>query len=460
MGDLPAGPDAVRGRRVLVGDELVPATVLIDRGVVTGIEPYDHPVDGLVLEAPEPAYVLPGVVDTHVHVNEPGRTEWEGFETGTTAALLGGVTTLIDMPLNSVPPTTTVAGLRAKQAAARDRVAVDVGFWGGAVPGNLDELEPLWAAGVMGFKCFLSPSGVEEFGHLDADQLTAAMREVARLDALLVVHAEDPAVLDRAPARPGPAYADFLASRPDEAETAAIAQVVRTARETGARVHLLHLSSARALDLVADAKAEGLALTAETCPHYLCLAAETIPDGDGAFKCCPPIRDEGNRDALWAALLDGVIDVVVTDHSPATVAEKTRGGGDLQQAWGGIAGLQVGFTAVAHEARLRGIGIEQVSRWMSQGTADLVGLGGEGGEGGEGLDRKGRIAVGADADLVLFDPDAEQVVDAARLAHRNPVSAYDGRRLTGRVVQTVVRGRTDGPDHRWGRQLTRRSNSR
>jgi allantoinase len=431
--------DAVRSRRVLVDDAFVPATVTIRDGRIDAIAPYEHDVTGTVLEAP---WVLPGVVDTHVHVNEPGRTEWEGFVTATLAAAAGGVTTLVDMPLNSVPPTTTLGGLKRKQDAASGELAVDVGFWGGAVPGNLPDLEPLWDAGVFGFKCFLSPSGVDEFPHLTPAELRLALAEVARLDALLIVHAEDAAVLAESPAPPSRAYRDFLLSRPDRAETDAIRLLLDGARETGARVHVLHLSSARALDMLADARAEGLRVTVETCPHYLCFAAEEIPDATPAYKCCPPIRDHGNRDALWQGLVDGIIDVVVSDHSPATLAEKSRGDGDLQQAWGGVAGLQVGFTAVAHEARKRGIGLEQVSRWMSRGTADLVGLA-----------QKGRIEAGADADLLAYDETAELVVDASELAHRNPISAYDGQRYVGRVVDTLVRGRAGRTG--WGQQLRR-----
>ncbi|MCW2853797.1 MAG: allantoicase [Nocardioides sp.] len=439
--------DAVRARRVLVGDAFVPATVVVRGGRVAAVEPYDHAHDGEVLQAPDTAYVVPGVVDTHVHVNEPGRTEWEGFVTATEAAALGGVTTLVDMPLNSVPPTTTPAGLRAKQRAAEGELAVDVGFWGGAVPGNLADLEPLWEAGVFGFKCFLSPSGVEEFPPLGPAGFTDALREVARLGALMVVHAEDASVLERAPAPPSRAYADFLLSRPDEAETAAVRQLLDGARETGARVHLLHLSSARAVDLLADARAEGLPVTVETCPHYLCFSAETIPDGAAEFKCCPPIRDSGNREQLWQALLDGVVDTVVSDHSPATAEEKGRGDGDLQQAWGGVSGLQVGFTAVAHEARRRGIALEQVSHWMSRRTAELV-----------GLPAKGRIEPGADADLAVYDTAADLHVEASRLAHRNPISAYDGQRYAGRVTHTVARGHLldpARPDHSRGRRLLR-----
>jgi allantoinase len=435
--------DAVQAQRVLVDGGFAPATLVIADGAIARIEPVDHRVDGTVLRVPDTAYVVPGVVDTHVHVNEPGRTEWEGFVSATEAAALGGVTTLVDMPLNSIPPTTTVDHLRTKQQAATGELMVDVGFWGGAVPGNLADLEPLWEAGVFGFKCFLAPSGVDEFPPLDPDQLRVALAEVARLDALMLVHAEDDAVLAATPATPSRAYADFLVSRPDGAETAAVERVLEGARETGARVHVVHLSSARALDLVAGAKEEGVRVTVETCPHYLCFAAECIPDAAPQFKCCPPIRDAGNREELWQGLRSGVIDTVVTDHSPATAAEKGRGGGDLQQAWGGISGLQVGFTAVAHEARRRDIGLDEVSRWMSGHTADLV-----------GLDDKGRIRVGADADLAVYDTAVELRVEAARLAHRNPITAYDGLRYDGRVTHSVVRGRLN-PDHGWGEQLRR-----
>lgn len=439
--------DAVRAQRVLVDGTFVPATVTVHRGLVAAIEPFEHDVDGLVLQAPDSAYVVPGVVDTHVHINEPGRTHWEGFVSATEAAALGGATTLVDMPLNSIPPTTTLEGLRIKQQAALGELMVDVGFWGGAVPGNVADLLPLWEAGVFGFKCFLAPSGVDEFPPLDPAQFLTALTEIARFDGLMIVHAEDARVLEEAPAAPSRAYADFVRSRPDEAELAAIRQVIDGARETGARVHVLHLSSARALDLIAAAKAEGLRLTVETCPHYLCFAAETIPDAAPQFKCCPPIRDGGNREELWQALRAGIIDTIVSDHSPATAEEKNKGGGDLQQAWGGVSGLQVGFSAVAQEARRRNIPLADVSRWMSTNTADQVGLA-----------HKGRIAVGADADLAVYDTGVDFRIEATRLAHRNPISAYDGLRYGGRVTRTVVRGNAvdvERPDHGWGRQLRR-----
>ncbi len=428
---------SVRARHVLVDDTFRPATVRVADDRITEVAAYDDGRDTPdMLDLPDTARLLPGVVDTHVHVNEPGRTEWEGFATATTAAARGGVTTIIDMPLNSIPPTTTVDHLRLKQQVAADKARVDVGFWGGAVPGNLADLRPLWEAGVFGFKCFLAPSGVDEFPPLAPEELDAALAEIAGFGGLMIVHAEDARVLDAAPHPPSRAYADFLLSRPDRTETDAIRRLLDGARATGCRVHVLHLSSARALDLLADARAEGLPVTVETCPHYLCFSAEDLPDAAPQFKCCPPIRDHGNRDALWDALVDGVIDCVVSDHSPSTPEEKGRGDGDLQQAWGGISGLQVGFTAVTDEAAARGIGLEQVSRWMATATADLVGLG-----------HKGRIAVGADADLTVLDTAAPLDVRAADLAHRHPISAYDGRRLAGSVTHTWLRGEEPTAGH-------------
>ncbi|MEP9381538.1 allantoinase AllB [Nocardioides sp. KR10-350] len=440
--------DGVRGRRVLVGEEFVPATLRLRQGRIEAIGPFEAEVDGLVLELPDTAYLVPGVVDTHVHINDPGRTHWEGFHSATEAAALGGATTLVDMPLNSIPPTTSVEHLLIKQKAAHGELMVDVGFWGGAVPGNLADLEPLWEAGVFGFKCFLSPSGVDEFPPLAPDEFTAALREVARFGGLMIVHAEDPGVLDAAPHPPSRAYADFLLSRPDEAETTAIRRVLDGARESGCRVHILHLSSARALDEIKAARDEGLQVTVETCPHYLSFAAEQIPDAAPQFKCCPPIRDQGNREELWAALRAEIIDCVVSDHSPATAEEKGRGDGDLQQAWGGVSGLQVGFSAMAYEARRRNIPLATVSHWMSRNTARLV-----------GLSQKGRIEVGADADLAVYDTGVEFRIEATRLAHRNPISAYDGLRYGGRVTRSVVRGNAvdvDRPDHGWGRPLRRK----
>ncbi len=424
----------LRSRRVVTPDGERAAAVAVESGRIAALLPYDSPGTDLGGLA-----VLPGLVDTHVHVNEPGRTEWEGFATATRAAAAGGVTTIVDMPLNSIPPTVSVEALAAKRAAAAGQSHVDVGFWGGAVPGNAAELVPLREAGVFGFKCFLADSGVPEFPPLSAAELSEALRAV---DALFVVHAEDPAALRTAPASRH--YRDFVASRPPEAENRAVATVLSAAAGTGARVHILHLSSASALPLIAAAKRDGVRVTAETCPHYLTLAAEEVPDGATEFKCCPPIRDSANRDALWAGLRDGVLDIVVSDHSPCPPELKRRAAGDFAAAWGGIASLQLGLPAVWTHARERGYGLGDVVRWMARGPAELAGVAG-----------KGSIAVGYDADLVAFDPEAPYTVDPARLLHRHPVTPYAGRRLTGVVRETWLRGVPVGPKP-YGRLLVRR----
>jgi allantoinase len=380
--------------------------------------------------------LLPGLVDTHVHVNEPGRTEWEGFSSATRAAAAGGVTTLIDMPLNSIPPTTTPENLATKQAAATGQAAIDVGFWGGAVPENLGSLRALHDAGVFGFKAFLAPSGVDEFGHLDAAQLDAALDELAGFGGLLLVHAEDPGVLHDHENDGGRGYGAYVASRPDDAEVVAISRVIEGVRRTGTRAHILHLSSAAALPELRAARAEGLPITVETCPHYLSLVAEDVPDGGTQFKCAPPIRSASNRDALWQALRDGDIDLVVSDHSPSTADLKFAGDGDFARAWGGIAGVQLGLAAVWTEAADRGVPLEDVVRWMSASPAAFAGLG-----------RKGLLEVGRDADLVVFAPDERFTVRQAELLHKNPVSAYDGAELRGVVRRTFLRGGDIGAGH-------------
>jgi allantoinase len=401
--------------------------VAVTAGRITAVLPHDAaPPPGARIRDLGTDVLLPGLVDTHVHVNDPGRTAWEGFATATRAAAAGGVTTIVDMPLNSLPPTTTAGHLRTKQAAARGAVHVDVGFWGGAVPGNLGRLRSLHDAGVFGFKCFLSPSGVEEFPELDGAQLTAAVGETSGFGGLLIVHAEDPRQLALAPQRGGPRYADFLHSRPAASEDAAIATVIAAARTLHARVHILHLSSASALPLIAAARREGVRLTVETCPHYLTLTAADVPDGGSAFKCCPPIREAANQDLLWVALADGTIDCVVSDHSPSTPDLKTP---DFATAWGGISSLQLGLPAVWSEAGRRGHRLEDVVRWMSERTAHLA-----------GLDRKGAIEVGRDADFAVFAPERTFTVDPAALQHKNPVTAYAGRTLQGVVTSTWLRG--------------------
>jgi allantoinase len=453
LSETPATTAVIRSRRVVLPDGERPADVLIRDGRIEQIAAHGSLLvgDAHLTDLGDTA-LLPGLVDTHVHVNEPGRTDWEGFASATRAAAAGGVTAVIDMPLNSIPPTTTVAGLDAKRKTAEGQAWVDLGFWGGAVPGNTADLEPLHQAGVFGFKSFLAPSGVDEFPHLETPaDLESALAEQARIGALAIIHAEDPAVLDAAPHVPGVHYRDFLASRPDDAEAAAVAGLLDTARRTGARVHILHVSSAAVLPLLRQAREDGVQVTAETCPHYLTLAAEEVPDGDTAFKCCPPIRDESNRDQLWAALANGEFIAIVSDHSPSTpdlkLLQKYGGSGDFAAAWGGIASLQLGLPAIWTEARRRGHTLGDVVRWMSQGPASLVGLTGT----------KGAIAVGNDADLVAFDPDAEFAVQADRLHHKNPVTPYAGRTLTGVVRTTWLRGRVVNVDAEpFGRQITRR----
>jgi allantoinase len=428
----------VRSERVVLPGGVRPATIHTRNGRIVAVGEYaDRPAG--VREMDVGAHVvLPGLVDTHVHINDPGRAEWEGFEHATRAAAAGGVTTIVDMPLNSIPPTTTVEGLATKRAAAHGRCHVDVGFWGGVVPGNAPELAPLASAGVLGFKCFLCPSGVEEFAHVSESDLRDALPITAALQLPLLAHAELPALLREPPAtadgtRLDPRrYATWLDSRPDASEQAAIEMLVRLAAEFGAHVHVVHLASAGALPAIRAARAGGVALSVETCPHYLTFAAEEIADGATAFKCAPPIRSRANRERLWEALAAGEIDLVATDHSPAPPALKRLTDGDFLRAWGGIASLQLGLSVVWTGAAERGIALERLAGWLAARPATLAGVGA----------RKGAIAAGRDADLVVWDPDADTTVDAGTLYHRHPVTPYDGRRLRGRVLTTILRGTT------------------
>ena len=430
----------VRGRRVLTPDGERPAAIHIRDGAIIAISDLDEiPADSPVFDADD-LIVMPGLVDTHVHINEPGRAEWEGFSSATQAAAAGGVTTLIEMPLNSIPATTTAAAYCEKIAATAHKLWVDVGFWGGVVPGNVRELRPLWEAGVFGFKCFLVPSGVDEFAHVVESDLRAALPELAALEAPLLAHAELPGPIDaavknaaskNATAGNDPCkYATWLASRPREAENEAIALLLLLSREFNAHLHVVHLSSSDAIAPLCEAKALGARISVETCPHYLAFAAEEIAAGATEFKCAPPIRERENRERLWAALADGTIDLIASDHSPCPPSMKLRERGDFLRAWGGIASLQLGLPVVWTEARSRGYALTHIVKWMCEGPASLAGLTG----------RKGAIAVGCDADLVIFNPDATFRVDPARLYHRHKLTPYAGRELTGVVEATFVRG--------------------
>jgi allantoinase len=413
----------LRSRQVVLGGAVQPASIHVEAGKIVAIETYEA---SDVADVPA---ILPGLVDTHVHINEPGRTEWEGFETATAAALAGGITTLVEMPLNSIPSTNTVAALAVKREAARGKCCVYTELWGGVVPGNEDELAGLIAAGARGFKCFLTPSGTPDFEHVTEADLRRAMPNLG--GAVLQVHCELPEYLVDSPAGDPYEHATYLRSRPRDAENHAIALMIRLAREYQARVHIVHLSSSDALPMIREALAEGLAITVETCPHYLAFASEDIPRGATQFKCAPPIRERPNREKLWDALREGVISMVVSDHSPAPPELKR---GDFLHAWGGISSLQLGLSTVWTEARRRGFTLADVARWMSTNPAKLAGFG----------DRKGRIEVGYDADLVVFDPEASFTVEGATLHHRHKLTPYEGLVLQGRVMNVLQAPYTDG----------------
>ena len=423
-------PDlAVVSRRVVTPDGVRDGAVLVEGGRIAGVvERSAVPPGCPVLDATD-RVVMPGLVDAHVHLNEPGRTEWEGFETATHAAAAGGVTTLVDMPLNCIPATTTAVALETKLLAARSRLSVDCGFWGGVVPGNASELDRMADAGVAGFKAFLVPSGVDEFPHVDERDLRAALPILARRGLPLLVHAELPGPVPSEAGDPR-LYSSYLASRPPSWENEAIRLLARLGRETGGRIHVVHLSSSGALPILAEARASGLPLTVETCPHYLFFAAEDVPVGRTEFKCSPPIRERANRERLWAGLADGTIDMVVSDHSPCLPELKGLEAGDFLEAWGGIASLQFRLPVVWTEARRRGFGLRELTRWLCRGPAELAGLGA----------RKGGLEPGQDADLVVFDPEATLAVEPAVVRHRHAITPYRGQRLLGVVLTTLLRG--------------------
>ncbi len=405
--------------------------------VVATVEPGDTP-PGVPVADYGDAVVMPGLVDSHVHVNEPGRTAWEGFATATAAAAAGGVTTIVDMPLNSIPPTTTAGALEEKRRVAAGKCRVDVAFWGGVVPGNRAAIGALAAAGVCGFKAFLVDSGVPEFPPIGLAEAAAALDTLAPIGLPLIVHAElagPMAAAQQTFAALEPAarrdYAAYLASRPEEGEVAAVVALASLAARRRTPIHVLHLAAAGALAELRRAQDAGVPITAETCPHYLAFAAEDVPAGATPFKCAPPIRDAANRERLWAGLRAGTISMVVSDHSPAPPAVKALGSGDFGEAWGGISSLQLRLPAVWTHGAAREVTPADLGSWLAAGPAALAGLGG----------RKGAIVPGADADLVVWDPEAEFVVDPATLAHRHPVTPYAGQRLRGRVEVTYLRGR-------------------
>jgi allantoinase len=422
-------------RRVVTPEGIRPAAILVDRDKIEAIvAPEEFSMNFETLDFGDAA-ILPGLVDSHVHINDPGRAEWEGFDTATRAAAAGGYTLLVDMPLNCLPPTTTVTALEAKRAAADGRCRVDWATWGGVVHDNQGDIEALAAAGVPGFKCFLIHPGIDGFTMVTEQQLRVALPAVARTGLPLLVHAELPGLIDAATENLADAdwrwYSTYLQSRPEEAELAAIRLLLSLCREYKFRLHIVHLSASAALPELSAARSEGLKVSVETCPHYLHLTSETIKDGATVCKCAPPIRSRENCEGLWQGLRDGVIDLVVTDHSPCPPGMKKLDEGNFKTAWGGISSLPVALSLMWTEAGNRGFTLLDIARWMAVAPACLAGC----------ELHKGRIATGYDADFVVFDPEGEFVVTEERLHYRHRLSPYMGEALRGVVKATYLRGK-------------------
>ena len=450
---------AFLSRRTVTPEGILPRAILVEGGRIRAVVPLDQVPPTAIVHDYADAAILPGLVDSHVHINDPGRAHWEGFHTATRAAAAGGYTSLIDMPLNCLPATTTVAGLEMKRDAARGQCRVDWGAWGGVVSDNQDDIEPLADAGVLGFKCFLIDAGIEGFSMVTEQELRRALPHVARTGLPLLVHAELAGPVEAATAALGSAdwrsYATYLKSRPDEAELSAIRLLISLCREFGFRLHIVHLASSEALAELRAARAEGLPVSVETCPHYLHLEAETIPDGATLCKCAPPIRSRENREKLWQGLKDGVIDLIVTDHSPCPPEMKRLEEGNFRTAWGGISSLSVALPLVWTDAQRRGFTLSDIARWMAEAPARLAGLEG----------RKGRIAAGYDADMVVFDPETEFVVTEMNLYYRHHVSPYLNEKLRGVVEATYVRGQLvfangEFPGENSGREVCRHDSPR
>lgn len=414
---------AIYSQNVVFENEIRPATIILDG---ERIEDISHTRETSAEDFGD-QFILPGLIDTHVHINEPGRTDWEGFETATHAAAIGGITSLVDMPLNCLPVTTSATALQTKMALVKNKLTIDCGFWGGVVPGNTHELEPMMKAGALGFKAFLIDSGIPEFPAVTEKDLRQAMPILAAANKPLLVHAE---LSDDPPKTfSGSRYSDFLASRPKDWENKAIQLMIRLARETKCQVHIVHLSSAEALKDIERAKMDGVKITAETCPHYLCLSSEQIPDGDARFKCAPPIREKENQDRLWQGLKSGIIDFIVSDHSPCAPALKKLPQKDLATAWGGISSLSFALPLLWREMTNRGFQAPDLSRWLSAGPAALMRWSNQGG-----------LRKGHRADLCIFDAHIDWTATPQDIAYKHPLSPYLGRSMRGRVSKTILRG--------------------
>lgn len=425
---------AFLSQRIVTPDGIKPAAVLVQDGRILDVVPLNQVPAQVSVNDFGQAAILPGLVDSHVHINEPGRTEWEGFRTATRAAAAGGYTLLVDMPLNCLPATTTLAALEAKRKAASGQCHVDWMAWGGVVSDNQKHIENMAAAGVPGFKCFLIHPGIDGFTMVNEKELRAALPYVARTGLPLLVHAELPGPVEAATHRLAKAdwskYATYLQSRPDEGELSAIRLMLALCREYGFRLHIVHLATGQALDILRAAKSEGLPISVETCPHYLHFSSDKIPDGQTLFKCAPPIRSRENCEKLWQGLQEGVIDLVATDHSPCPPEMKRLGERNFRTAWGGIASLSLALPVMWTEASGRGFTLSDIARWMAEGPARLAGCD----------SRKGRIAKNYDADFVVFDPETEFVAAEENLYYRHRVSPYLGEKLRGVVKATYLRG--------------------
>ncbi len=421
---------AISSKNVFFKGQLIEAAVIFDKGIIIDVvEKNTLPSDCTCQDYAE-LIIMPGLVDTHVHINEPGRTDWEGFNTATQAAAAGGITTVIDMPLNCIPVTTTIDAVEAKKSCLKDQIWVDIGFHGGVIPGNENQLEPMMAAGINSFKAFMIDSGVEEFPASDTNTLDKAMPILASGDATLLVHAELDTCNEEFKVQDKKSYQEFLASRPDSWEVNAIEEIIRLSEKHSCKVHIVHLSSAKALDLIKSARNKGIKITAETCPHYLTLSSDTIPDGDGRYKCCPPIRNNDNQESLWQALSDGTIDFIVSDHSPCTPALKKLEEQNLWEAWGGISSLQFGLSLIWNQLKLNNLSISHLVKWMCERPAFLVGL----------ESSKGKIQAGYQADFVIWDPEAKHTIDKNDILYKNKISAYEQHTVFGVVEQTILNG--------------------
>ncbi len=419
----------IKSERVVFPDGIKKASIIICNGIITDIVDYsDNEVDMDIIDVGK-NLILPGFIDPHVHINEPGRTEWEGFETATKAALSGGVTTLVDMPLNSSPVTTSVKSFDEKMVAANKNLHVNIGFWGGIVPGNLNDIEGLIKRGVLGFKAFLTHSGIDEFPNVTESDLRKAMPVIAKYDLPLLVHCELTDNIMRGNGNDY-SYQNYLAGRPKKWEDDAVAMMIKLAAEFNCKVHIVHLSSADSIRQIIDAKKKGIPVTVETGQHYLFFNAEDIGDRQTQFKCAPPIREKENNDQLWKALKEGIIDFVATDHSPATPDLKEIESGNFTKAWGGIASLQFAFPVLWTAAKSRNCTFSDIVKWICENPAKLIGK----------QNNKGKIEKGFDADINIIDDEKSFTVTENMIQHRHKITPYLNHSLYGVVEQTYLGG--------------------